>query len=108
MPNSPTLPEADNPLLNAWLSSNDPIAWIGLLGGRPSLADGLPTQPDTRKAALTALAEEGAHFVLCGTKGGPKAARVKGWPNKPASLQEVLQHRGLVGVVPALARLRRG
>ena len=26
-------PEADNPLLDAWLSSNDPIAWIGLLGG---------------------------------------------------------------------------
>ena len=65
------------------------------------MPDGLLPRPDTRKAALTALAEEGAHFVLCGTKGGPKAARVKGWPNKPASLQEVLQHRGLVGVVPA-------
>ena len=32
-PTCPTLPEADNPLLDAWLSSNDPIAWIGLLGG---------------------------------------------------------------------------
>ena len=26
-------PEADNPLLDAWLASGDPIAWIGLLGG---------------------------------------------------------------------------
>ena len=32
-PTCPTLPEADNPLLDAWLSSNDPIAWIGLIGG---------------------------------------------------------------------------
>lgn len=26
-------PEADSPLLDAWLSTNDPTAWIGLLGG---------------------------------------------------------------------------
>ena len=26
-------PESDNPLLDAWLASGDPIAWIGLLGG---------------------------------------------------------------------------
>ena len=32
-PTCPTLPEADNPLLDAWLASGDPIAWIGLLGG---------------------------------------------------------------------------
>ena len=32
-PTCPTLPEAEAPLLDAWLASGDPIAWIGLLGG---------------------------------------------------------------------------
>ena len=32
-PTYPTLPEAEAPLLDAWLASGDPIAWIGLLGG---------------------------------------------------------------------------
>ena len=32
-PTCPTPPEADNLLLDAWLSSNDPIAWIEMLGG---------------------------------------------------------------------------
>ena len=31
-PTCPTLPEADNPLLDAWLSSNDPGGWIEALG----------------------------------------------------------------------------
>ena len=62
------------------------------------MVDGLPTQPDTRKAALTALAEEGAHFVLCGADKRPKA---KAWHKTPASLDAALRHDGLVGVVPA-------
>ena len=32
-PTCPTLPEAEAPLLDAWLASGDPIAWIGLIGG---------------------------------------------------------------------------
>ena len=32
-PNLPNRPESDNPLLDAWLASGNPIAWIGLLGG---------------------------------------------------------------------------
>ena len=32
-PNLPNRPETDKPLLDAWLASGDPIAWIGLLGG---------------------------------------------------------------------------
>ena len=48
--------------------------------------------------ALTALAEEGAHFVLCGADKRPKA---KAWHKAPASLDAALRHKGLVGVVPA-------
>ena len=48
--------------------------------------------------ALTALAKEGAHFVLCGADKRPK---VKAWQKAPASLDAALQHKGLVGVVPA-------
>ena len=62
------------------------------------MADGLLPRPDTRKAALTALAEEGAHFVLCGADKRPKA---KAWHKAPASLDAALRHKGLVGVVPA-------
>ena len=54
------------------------------------MTDGLP--------ALTALAEEGAHFVLCGADKRPKA---KAWHKAPASLDAALRHKGLVGVVPA-------
>ena len=56
------------------------------------------TQPDARKAALAALAEEGAHFVLCGADKRPVA---KAWHKTPASLDAALRHDGLVGVVPA-------
>ena len=62
------------------------------------MTDGLLIQPDTRKAALTALAEEGAHFVLCGADKRPKA---KAWHKAPASLDAALRHKGLVGAVPA-------
>ena len=64
------------------------------------MADGSLPRPDTRKAALTALAELGAHFVLCGTKDGPKAAP-SGWQTNRPSLQAVLRHKGLIGVIPA-------
>ena len=29
-PTCPTLPEAEAPLLDAWLASGDPIAWMGM------------------------------------------------------------------------------
>ena len=56
------------------------------------------TQPDARKAALAALAEAGAHFVLCGADKRPKA---KAWQKTPARLEAALGHKGPVGVVPA-------
>ena len=48
--------------------------------------------------ALEALAEAGAHFVLCGAD---KRPRTKAWQENPAPLAKVLRHKGPVGVVPA-------
>ena len=47
---------------------------------------------------LAALAERGAHFVLCGADKRPRARR---WQEKAPALKVVLRHQGLVGVVPA-------
>ena len=47
---------------------------------------------------LAALAERGAHFVLCGADKRPRA---RGWPEKAPALEAVLRHEGPVGVVPA-------
>ena len=78
------------------------------------MPDGPLTQPDTRKAALTALAEEGAHFVRCYSEEEARKARArgidnakfkgaiaKGWDKRRAPLSGVLRHRGPVGVIPA-------
>ena len=54
--------------------------------------------PDTRKTALAALDEAGAHFVLCRDDKRPKA---KAWQKRPASLDAVQAHSELVGAVPA-------
>ena len=63
------------------------------------MPDGSQTQPDTRKAALTALAELGAHFVLC--RGRTSKRGGKGWNKTRPPIQDVLRHKGLVGVFPA-------
>ena len=82
------------------------------------MVDGLPTQPDTRKAALTDLAERGAHFVLCHSEKSAAAANAKlkaagkeekatfkgplgRWQKRPATLDAVLRHEGPVGVIAA-------
>ncbi len=48
--------------------------------------------------ALEALAEAGAHFVLCRTD---KRPRTKAWQKTPAALEAARRHEGPVGVVPA-------
>ena len=48
--------------------------------------------------ALEALAERGAHFVLCRADKRPQASA---WQKTPAPLEAALQHEGPVGVVPA-------
>lgn len=70
------------------------------------------TQPDTHQAALEALDEAGAHFVLClGEEeaalipdGKPKKAMEIGWNKNPAAMAKVLarSRKGLPsGVLPA-------
>ena len=77
------------------------------------MTDGLLIQPDTRKAALTALAEGGAHFIRCHSEESAAKARALGnekvtfkgplgrWQKRSASLDAVLRHNGPVGVIPA-------
>ena len=53
-----------------------------------------------REAALTALHERGAHFVLCKADKSPITKAYQDPANAPA-LAKVLAHRGPVGVIPA-------
>ena len=64
------------------------------------------TQPDTRKAALAALAERGAHFVRMKllSNGDKTIAESAGYTERSATLKQVQLHnraKQLVAVVPA-------